>query len=171
MKHETTARSLKHETDEVLTEHFSLPEFVKSATAERNGLDNTPPPAAVENLQALCEFTLEPLRQELGLPLIITSGYRSRALNNLLAHHSDRSQHMEGRAADFHVDKGGRELLIKAFRLIIESPDIDYDQLILYPTFIHVSHVSPTANRHKLMLAFGNGRYKALTREATLSIN
>ena len=171
MKHETTARSLKHETDEVLTEHFSLPEFVKSATAERNGLDNTPPPVAVENLRALCEYTLEPLRKELDLPIVITSGYRSREVNELITHHSSTSQHMEGRAADFHVDKGGRELLIKAFRLIIESPDIDYDQLILYPNFIHVSYVSPIANRHKLTLGFSNGKYRALSREAALSLS
>jgi len=166
------------------TPHFELKEFTESATARDHGLDNTPPAEAVENLRALCVHTLEPLREELGSPLIITSGYRSKAVNDLITHHSSTSQHMKGQAADFHVAEPKdlnlepgtlnpakptrRELLIKAFRLIITSEIIDYDQLILYPTFIHVSYVSRAKNRHKLTKANGHGTYCALTRAQAL---
>ena len=63
-----------------------------------------------------------------------------------------------------------RQRLVRAFRLIITCEQIDYDQLIIYPSFIHVSYVSPTANRHKLTKANGNGKYCALSREAALSL-
>ena len=90
-----------------LSPHFQLEEFVRSATAARHGIVNEPPAEAVENLRGLCEGTLEPLRVALGLPIIITSGYRCKALNHLIAHHSERSQHMSGQAADFVVRGSG----------------------------------------------------------------
>ena len=148
---------------QVLSPHFCLDEFTKSSTAIKNGIQNNPPQEAVENLRRLCANTLEPLREELGLPVVITSGFRSKALNDLLAHSSERSQHMRGQAADFYVAPGEsglsrRELLIKAFRLIITSEQIDYDQLILYPTFIHVSYVSRERNRRTILLGMHNGK-------------
>lgn len=153
------------------TPHFKLSEFVSSATATKQGIENKPSPEAVENLRLLSVHTLEPLREALGLPIVITSGYRCKALNDLIAHHSQRSQHMQGRAADFYVNGSShRELLIEAFRTIITSPEIDYDQLIIYPTFIHVSFVSHSDNRHKIMSANGQGTYRALTRAAALTI-
>ena len=146
-----------------LSPHFVLDEFTESATARKHGIVNTPPPEAVNNLKALCWGNLEPLREALQLPVVITSGYRTKALNSLLAHASERSQHMLGQAADFYVAPGQsglsrRELLIKAFRLIIQSEQIDYDQLILYPTFIHVSYVSRERNRHNILLGMRNGK-------------
>lgn len=156
--------------DILLSPHFKLSEFTASVTARKYGIANIPPADKVENLRSLCVHTLEPLRCEMGLPIIISSGYRSRELNELITHHSSSSQHVDGHASDFHVCNGCRELLIKAFRLIITSKSIDFDQLIIYPTFIHVSYVSPRANRHKLTRAFGNGKYCALTREEALSL-
>jgi len=104
-KHETrNAQDLKPETCNMkLSEHFSLSEFTKSSTAMKHGIKNTPPQEAVDNLKALCQGCLEPLREALGLPVVITSGYRTKALNSMLAHSSERSQHMLGQAADFYV--------------------------------------------------------------------
>ncbi len=157
-----------------LSPHFCLDEFTKSATARKHGIDNTPPQEAVDNLRALCQGCLEPLREALGLPVVITSGYRTKALNSMLAHSSQRSQHMLGQAADFYVAEPKdlnlepgtlnpakptrRELLIKAFRLIILDESIDYDQLILYPSFIHVSYVSRERNRRTILLGMRNGK-------------
>ena len=161
------------------TPHFSLSEFVDSRTAKAHGINNIPPAEAVENLRALCVHTLEPLREALGLPIIITSGYRTKALNHLLVNHSVKSQHMNGQAADFYVGWNGpkedkpsrRELLIKAFRQIILSESINFDQLIIYPSFIHVSYVrSGRNNRSKLTKASVNGSYAALTRAQALSL-
>ena len=158
----------------LLSPHFCLDEFTKSSTAIKHGIQNVPPQEAVENLRRLCANALEPLREELGLPVVITSGFRTKALNDLLAHSSERSQHMQGQAADFYVGEGPvssskiqgssvqsdsrRELLIKAFRLIITSEQIDYDQLILYPSFIHVSYVSRERNRRTILLGMRNGK-------------
>lgn len=158
----------------LLTPHFALREFTESETARKHGIRNVPPKEAVERLRALCVHTLEPLREALGLPVIITSGYRCKALNDLLVHHSRKSQHREGQAADFYVARGDgsthRKLLIKAFRLIITNEKIDYDQLILYPDFIHVSFVSRASNRRKIIKANGNGTYCALKRADALGL-
>jgi len=162
-----------------LSPHFKLKEFTKSRTASENGIDNNPPSEAVENLRALCVHTLEPLREALGLPIIITSGYRCKALNERITHHSATSQHMQGEAADFVVQgskikvqgENHRELLIKAFRTIILNDNIDFDQLIIYLDFIHVSYVREgRKNRHKLTKADGHGHYCNLTRAQALEL-
>lgn len=161
-----------------LSPHFELHEFTESAKARQHGIVNEPPTEAVENLKALCVHTLEPLREALGLPIIITSGYRNKALNDLLMHHSRKSQHMSGCAADFYVGQpqasnslSRRELLIKAFKQIILDERIVFDQLIIYPTFIHVSYVSSGKNRRKITKGYGNGKYCALTREEALTLS
>ena len=160
----------------VLTPHFALREFTESATARKHGIANVPPPEAVENLRRLCIHTLEPLREKLGLPMVITSGFRCKELNEIIVHAARKSQHLVGCAADFYVGDSGsvagmrRELLIQAFRLIITEPDIDFDQLIIYPSFIHVSYVSKERNRHQITKANGQGMYCALSRAQALAL-
>ncbi len=165
----------------LLTPHFALREFIESATAQKYGIENAPTPEVVGNLLRLCQHTLEPLREALELPIIVTSGYRCKALNDIISHHSKSSQHLVGRACDFYVGWGtptnGRgpaapttsqhERLLKAYHLIVDScaeppgeRKIDFDQLILYPHFIHVSYVSTEANRHLVLAALGNGKYR-----------
>lgn len=155
---------------------------MREPDGSRHGIVNVAPPEAVENLKRLCEHTLEPLREALGLPVVITSGYRCQRLNEILAHSARRSQHLTGCAADFYVGQGSasrsrfqvaghRERLIKAFRLILTEPSIDFDQLIIYPTFIHVSYVSPQANRHYIMTANGSGQYQRISREQALALS
>lgn len=171
----------------VLTPHFKLREFTESTTAMKHGIDNRPTPEVVENLKRLCQHTLEPLREKLGLPIVITSGFRTKELNDIIVHASRKSQHMSGQAADFYAVQsskfkaqgdegsklnvqGSRELLIRAFRLIIEDESIDFDQLIIYPTFIHVSYVSKERNRRKITKANGQGTYCALSRAQALAL-
>ena len=166
-----------------LSPHFSLKEMTDSQTAVKYGIANVPSEQEIENLHRLCQGTLEPLREALQLPVVITSGFRTKALNDKLAHPSERSQHMQGQAADFYIPVQGegvtengslsrRELLIKAFREILQNPKIDFDQLILYPSFIHVSYVSPKANRRGILKAQGNGKlgYGRLNRADALKI-
>jgi len=167
MEPETNGDPKPDSLNELLSPHFSLLEFTESTTARKYGISNVPPPEAVINLRALCMGTLEPLREALQSPVIISSGYRTKALNDLLAHSSNRSQHMTGQAADFYVGwnqklraLSARELLVCAFRLILTNEQIDYDQLILYPTFIHVSYVSPKANRHSILLGKSDGKLR-----------
>ena len=174
-----------------LSPHFSLKEMTDSQTAVKYGIANVPSEQEIENLRRLCQGTLEPLREALQLPVVITSGFRTKALNDKLAHSSERSQHMQGQAADFYVGQspvsgsrfqvsGGaskvsddlnfetgdspvkletpRQRLIRAFREILTNPKIDYDQLILYPSFIHVSYVSRERNRRTILLGMRNGK-------------
>lgn len=156
-----------------LSPHFELREFIASRKAQEHGITNIPTEEAVSNLRRLCENTLEPLREGLGLPVIITSGFRTKALNAMLAHASERSQHMAGQAADFYVGHGSREELIKAFREILTNPKIDFDQLILYPSFIHVSYVSKEKNRRGILLARSDGKlgYGRISLSNALKIN
>lgn len=85
-----------------LTRHFMLSEFTKSSTAEAHGIDNTPSLEVVSNLQYLCREVLEPLREWMNEPIIISSGYRCPKLNKAVGGVS-KSQHLTGEACDIHL--------------------------------------------------------------------
>lgn len=85
-----------------LSEHFTLEEMTFSQTATRHGVFNNPPPEAVANLVRLAITVLEPLREALGKPIRITSGYRSPVINRLVGG-APESAHVDGRAADIVV--------------------------------------------------------------------
>ena len=79
--------------------YFSIEELVKSATAERLAIDNTPPRAAQRMLTILVEQLLDPIRRRYGAPIIVTSGYRCPALNTAVGGVAN-SHHIVGCAAD-----------------------------------------------------------------------
>ena len=83
----------------MLSDHFSLEELIFSQTATRLGLDNSPNAFQIASLKRLCQTILEPLREALGRPLHINSGYRSTNVNRADAG-SINSAHMRGCAAD-----------------------------------------------------------------------
>jgi uncharacterized protein YcbK (DUF882 family) len=83
------------------------------------------------------------------MPLHVNSGYRCPALNKAVGG-VDTSQHVKGQAADIHAQgMQARELFNK-----IISMEIAFDQLILYPTFVHVSYNSE-GNRNQVLYAKG----------------
>lgn len=84
-----------------LTQHFSLKELTVSEYAIRKGLNNSPGPDEIENMVELCRNVLEPLRELIAEPLIVTSGYRSPEVNKGIGG-AKKSQHVEGKAADIH---------------------------------------------------------------------
>ena len=86
----------------ILSLHFELAEFLVSETAARLGISNEPSDEVIVNLRRLCSEVLEPLRESLARPVIITSGYRSAELNHAIGG-SFTSHHMIGRAADIIV--------------------------------------------------------------------
>lgn len=88
--------------NEQLSQHFRLSEFTNSATAKSRGIDNTPSLSVVVRLSGLCHNVLEPLRRLAGQPIIIGSGYRSKALNTAVGGVSN-SQHMTGEACDIRL--------------------------------------------------------------------
>jgi len=112
-----------------LTEHFSLQELTKTTT----GLDNNPTAEQVENLYSLA-LTLEQVRACIdGLPITITSGFRSKDVN-VSVKGSDTSDHCNGLAADIKVGA----LQPKELARLIKKSGIKYDQLILEPTWVHI---------------------------------
>jgi len=85
-----------------LTEHFSLEELTKSATALKRHIDNLPGAPEIANLKRLAAKILEPVRLHYNTSFSPSSGYRSLALNRLVGS-SDTSQHAKGEAVDFEV--------------------------------------------------------------------
>ena len=81
-----------------LTQHFTLEEFTRSGKAAELGLDNTPPPELLPRLILTAEL-LERIRATLGVPVTVTSGYRSPKVN-LAVGSSSGSDHPHGYAAD-----------------------------------------------------------------------
>lgn len=85
-----------------LSANFTLSEFVKSQQAERLGIDNTPPQVVINNLKQLVVNVLQPVRMHYGKTMVVSSGYRSPALNKAVGG-SKTSDHMTGCAADIEV--------------------------------------------------------------------
>lgn len=90
-------------TQTIKSEFFSLAELIKSSTATKHHIDNTPPADVIKNLQYGVDMVLDPLRRIYGKPIIISSGYRCPKLNTLVGGVSN-SWHIQGNAADIHVD-------------------------------------------------------------------
>ena len=126
---------------EQFTKNFSYDELIASATAKRLGLDNRPTPEEKEKLRQLAEDILQPIRDAWKSPIVVTSGYRSEAVNNAVGG-VKTSQHRLGEAADIKV--GGKERNRKLFNFIykmISKGDIKVGQLIdeYSYSWIHIS--------------------------------
>ena len=108
-----------------LSKSFTLNELTKSQEATRLGIDNTPNEEHILNLKLLCENILQPIRDFYGMPLSVSSGYRSAALCEAIGS-SSKSQHTKGQAADFEIfgvaNKDLADFVVK---------NLDYDQCIL----------------------------------------
>lgn len=122
--------------------YFSYSEFFKSDVAERYQVNNIPDDMPLShvlgNINALVINVLDPLREKIGRPIIIKSGYRSKRVNGLVGG-SIFSQHMSGKAADIHVQGYTSEQMEIVYQTI--KMNYDFDQLIFYPykNIIHIS--------------------------------
>lgn len=122
--------------------YFSYPEFFKSDAAEKHQVNNIPDDAQLSqvlgNIKALVLNVLDPLRARIGRPIIITSGYRSQRVNELVGG-SKTSQHLLGKAADIHVQGYTPQQMNIVYQTI--QMWCDFDQLIFYPSknIIHIS--------------------------------
>lgn len=119
---------------------FTISELTKSNDAIRNKINNIPSKQEKDNLVALIDNILDPLREKYGKPIIVTSGYRCVKLNNLIKG-SKTSQHIRGQAADIRTIEDTPEENKKLFDLIIKL-NLPYDQLIDEYNFnwVHVSY-------------------------------
>ena len=117
-----------------LSDHFTLDEMTYSDTALRHGWANYPDPASLENLKRTC-LLLEQVRMLFLAPIVVTSGYRSKQVNDA-AGSKDSSQHRVGCAADFRV--AGYTPDEVCFK--IAKSGLHFDQLIReYNSWVHIS--------------------------------
>ena len=134
-----------------LSKNFSFAEFQESDTAKRYGIMNVITDWQVrDNIVALVENVLQPLRDAWGQPLFINSGYRCKELNEKVGG-VESSQHRKGQAADV----GCSDPL--AVARLVKKLGLPFDQLGLYPTFVHLSHRSDGENRGQI---FYSAKYK-----------
>ena len=140
-----------------LSKNFALSEMVKSATAERLNVDNSPSDIHLVNLTHLAIRILQPVRDEFGV-ITINSGYRSPSLNAKVGG-SKTSQHCNGQAADFESFSTPNPDLAKWI-----ANNLEFDQLILEfydgvnpnSGWVHCSY-NLMGNRKKILTALKTG--------------
>lgn len=131
-----------------------MAEFIKSDTAKREGIDNTPEGEHLENAKALFENVVQKVRDHFG-PTVLNSGYRCPELNQAVRG-SKTSQHCKGEAADIEVRGVANGDLAQ---WIVDN--LDFDQVILEfytpgePSsgWVHVSYKADGTNRKKALTA------------------
>lgn len=131
-----------------ISKNFELREFTESSTAKLKGIANNLGINEVKAIENLVTKLLQPLRELYNKPMRINSGYRCPELNKAVGG-VPTSQHVKGEAADIRTDNP-REL----FNLVRNS-GLSFDQLILYPTFVHISFRSKDTNRNQVLYAKG----------------
>ena len=124
-----------HDPQRRLSPHFTLAELTVSNSGARAGLRNVPVGTALDNLTRLAQL-LEGVRTVLhGAPILVSSGYRSPAINNLVGG-SLGSAHMRGLAADFIAPRFGPP---RAVCEAIRASSVQFDQLIFEGTWVHIA--------------------------------
>lgn len=134
-----------------MSAHFSIAELMLSQTAQRRGLDNTPTPAVLRNLERLCG-TLEQVRDLVGGPVHVSSGYRSKLVNAAVGG-APSSAHTFGLAADITCPA----MTPRALALLIRESGIKFDQLIMEGTWVHIGLALGTLRQQCLTAAFNKG--------------
>ena len=121
--------------NEKLSENFDLEEFTRSDKAKELGITNEPGEKELAALRELVSRTIQPLRDKLGVPIHVNSGYRCPELNKAVGG-VPTSQHQKGEAADLSIDGKASDILEA-----LENNNIPFDQAILYrkQNFLHVS--------------------------------
>lgn len=136
-----------------LGKHFTLAEMTASQVASRLGYDNTPSVEATTCLRGLVQHILDPLREKLGKPIIVSSGFRSARVNSAVGGASS-SQHCLGQAADINV-KG---MPVADLVATIRQLNLPFDQLIdEFGDWVHVSY-GPEQRRDVMKARKENGK-------------
>lgn len=131
-----------------MMKHFTLGELTRSATADARGIRNVCSPDEAENLKALVDNVLDPLRDWYGKPVYVNSGYRCPQLNRAVGGAAD-SQHLKGEAAD--ITAGSPAENRRLFSYIRKN--LPFDQLIDESRYawIHVSYRRDGGNRRQVL--------------------
>lgn len=136
-----------------LSKNLTLAEMLRSESAKRNGISNLPIKEHTVSMQLLAENIFQPLRNHFGIPIHISSGYRSKELNKLIGG-SQTSQHSKGEAID--IDMDGTDISNSRIFHWIKN-NLKFDQLIwefgkgANPDWVHVSFSKN--NRNQVLIA------------------
>ena len=140
-----------------LSKHLSLAEVTRSDSAKRKGISNQPTPEHIENFKKLAEKIFEPIREHFKVPIHISSGYRSKALNEAIGG-SLTSQHCSGEAIDIDMDGSSNGVSNTDVFNYIKN-NLDFDQLIWEfgdkdkPDWVHVSYETSKPQRKQILRA------------------
>jgi len=151
-----------------LSKNLALAEVTRSETAKRKGISNMPTPEHIENFKLLAENVFQPIRDHFGVPIRISSGYRSAALNKAIGGagktvngvYIPASQHCTGEAID--IDMDGTSITNKQVFDYIKA-NLNFDQLIwefgtnANPDWVHVSYESTGKQRKQVLKAVKQG--------------
>jgi hypothetical protein len=143
-----------------LSKNLALAEVMRSETAKRKGISNMPTPEHIENFKLLAEKVFQPIREHFGVPIILSSGYRSKALNTAVGG-ALSSQHCTGEAIDIDMD-GTTVKNAEVFNFIKDN--LNFDQLIWEfgtdsnPDWVHVSYESTGKQRKQILKAVKSGK-------------
>ena len=143
-----------------LTANFTLSEMVKSETALRHGMDNTPGEVEIGNLKVLCEKVLQPVRDYFGKGVKVNSGFRHPAVNQKVGG-SPTSDHCKGQAADIEIPGVANAELAQWI-----MNNLEYTQLILEfytpgvpdSGWVHVSYDSSNLKKQNLTATKKDGK-------------
>lgn len=117
--------------------NFKMSELIHSDTAVRNNINNMPDINSLDNMLDLIFYCLQPIRDKIGKPVIISSGFRNSQVNKLVGGVAT-SQHCKGQAVDFTIP--GETISGIIFK--IQTMGIEFDQLINeYDKWVHISFV------------------------------
>ena len=142
-----------------LSQNFTIQEYIKSQTALRQGIDNTPTEEHMGNATALFRNVVQKVRDQFGVT-VINSGYRGEALNKAVGG-SSTSQHCKGEAVDIECPGTPNYDVAKWI-----EDNLDFDQLILEfytpgipdSGWVHVSYKSEGNRKSVLTAMKENGK-------------
>jgi hypothetical protein len=143
-----------------LTENFSLSELIKSETASRKGLDNTPGEAEIANLKSLAEKVLQPVRNHYKRGVHVNSGFRHPEVNAAVGG-SKTSDHCKGQAADIEIPGVANADLAEWIK-----DNLEFTQLILEAYtkgvpdsgWVHVSYDPNNLKKQVMTATFVGGK-------------
>ena len=142
-----------------ISKHINWREAIRSETAKKKEIENTPGELVVQNMKKLAKNVFEPLREWANEPIRVNSFYRSPELCIAIGSKTT-SQHTKGQAID--IDATGDKTNSDLFNYIKDN--LDFDQLIWEfgddenPDWIHVSYIGVNGNRNRILKAVKKGR-------------
>lgn len=147
-----------------LSKNFTLDEFVKSDTAKKYHIDNKPNKEQLINMIKFCRDFLQPFRDKINTPIMISSGFRCKKLNDILKGVKN-SQHL------FLNNSGAVDIYCKKYTTLelykwVKNNDILFDQLILERPdtnkkgWVHISYNLISYKNRKEKLIYDGLKYK-----------